>query len=113
MIIKNRRNYEYSMQSRSSHLSDYYRYLNYEITLYKLTQTRIKLKSKKIKDARYLGINRIIRIFEKAVKRYHANQQIWVDYFNFCEQSKMSKTLSTAFARFNHYSKKISKYVYI
>ena len=115
-IVKKRTQYEYVLKRRVLTTSDYYSYLQYEITLEKLCSIRcLKLSdgnnkkgksdesNKKEKDAlRSLQasfVRHICYIFDRAIRRFPQELSLWTDYISFLKEKEATALLNAAFGR--------------
>ena len=119
-IVKKRTQYEYVLKRRVLTTSDYYSYIQYEITLEKLCSIRcLKLSDgshnndkkgksddtvkKKEKDAlRSLQasfIRHICYVFDRAIRRFPQEVSLWIDYIAFLKEKDATALLNAAFGR--------------
>ncbi|KAJ7946306.1 U3 small nucleolar RNA-associated protein 6-like protein [Quillaja saponaria] len=97
-IVRQRRKFEYRLGRPSPLKVDYLNYIEYETHLDALRQLRKKavareLKkqgNKKMKKSKsdVAGVTRIIGIYERAVRRYKGDVDLWFRYLEFCRKRK-------------------------
>ncbi|KAK7871763.1 hypothetical protein R5R35_014030 [Gryllus longicercus] len=90
-IIKQRKNFQHKIQTRTKNKEDYVRYIHYEIDLLKLVKSR-KQKlglSQKKNDIDMTIASRVNKLYEKAIFKYHDDIYIWLSYMKFCKQVKV------------------------
>ena len=84
------------------------RYIQYETTLEKLAKIRIKQKNfgpnKKKKIRKYSGLKRIHQLYQRALKKYFSNPDLWIQYINFSIHSGSNRVLNRAFSQFVFYT---------
>lgn len=102
-IIKKRKSYEYSLQSKSATLDTYLSYIQYETAVMALTEKR-KLEKGIDSNQRLLSdIDwplHIHSIYRNAIQHFgQSDIKIWNLYFDFCLSNNDFKNLSQAFAR--------------
>jgi hypothetical protein len=99
-IVARRRDFEYSLAVKAPPKAAFLRYVAYEVALENL----------KLKRAGRLGIrlegeaagagNRLIHsIFDKAVKKYRGDEELWLQWIDFAERCGNDKKLQTIFPR--------------
>ncbi|TPX36777.1 hypothetical protein SeMB42_g07052 [Synchytrium endobioticum] len=111
-IVKSRTSFEYSIHRRIVSKSDFLRYICYEINLDKLRRKRkFRLHldlppSKRSKDSKkgitisdYSIIQRIHSLYQKALKKFGGDAELWVEYLNWAIEVKSTKALGRCFAR--------------
>ncbi len=106
-IMRKRTSFEHRIQGRGSKPNDFLKYIEFENNLEELRKKRIsRLKKtpnsgiilkKSISD--WSGPRRIFFIFERSIKKYSGDLEIWRNYLNYCKKnSSVKKT-------YNVYSK--------
>lgn len=102
-IIKQRRSFEYSLQSKSATLETYLNYIKYESAVMELTEQR---KSEKGIDSNQRLLSdidwpkNIHSIFRNAIRHFgQSSLQVWKLYFDFCLANHAFKDLSQSFAQ--------------
>ncbi len=106
-IVKKRTDYEYTLKRRQLELADVYEYIRYEVNLELLRELRtFKLNEKANKEVRDALRNlqasffrHICSVFERAIRRFPAEQSVWSDYVEFLKKKNASATLSTVIGR--------------
>ena len=99
-IIQRRRKFEYQMGRRALKRVDVLRYITYELNLDQLRQLRKKdLGARKTSVSDYAGTRRIHQIYNRALFRLNADSRLWMQYLDFCVQTKSGKLVSKTFSR--------------
>ncbi|RKP07540.1 U3 small nucleolar RNA-associated protein 6-domain-containing protein [Thamnocephalis sphaerospora] len=104
-IVKKRTRFEYSLRRRQPHKIDFLRYIEYEMnldTLIKKRRGRMEFKNKELRKfsrGDLAGRRRISLIFERAVRRFHGDISLWLQYAEYARQSDSPRVLSRIFAR--------------
>ena len=101
IIIKKRRNFESNLISRSADVSAYLKYINYEAAVIALTDERkikhgIESNDRLLSDAAWP--KHIHTIFRRACHRFPGDMSIWNLYFKYCQETRSTKMLSSAFS---------------
>ena len=109
-IIHKRRGMEYAMSSYSKTIQDYLTAIQYEInleTLRKMRKNRLGILSRQSLNvglSKYLKsdssvVNRTHFIFERMIRRYKSDLNVWLKYVEFCESIGANGKLGTLFPR--------------
>ncbi|KAI8050313.1 U3 small nucleolar RNA-associated protein 6-domain-containing protein [Syncephalis plumigaleata] len=104
-IIKRRTKFEYSIKRRQPHKIDFLRYIEYEDNLDKLIKerrSRTEFKNGKLgKTSRgdYSGQQRVCKVYERAVNRFHGDVKLWLQYTEYLKSKKATRVLSKTLAR--------------
>lgn len=117
-IVKKRTQYEYVLKRRVLTTSDYYSYIQYEITLEKLCAIRclklsddnndkkgksdntIKKKEKDVlRSLQASFIRHICYVFDRAIRRFPQEVTLWSDYLAFLKEKDATSLLNAAFGR--------------
>ncbi|RKP26415.1 U3 small nucleolar RNA-associated protein 6-domain-containing protein [Syncephalis pseudoplumigaleata] len=104
-IIKRRTRFEYAIKRRQPHKLDFLRYIEYEDNLDKLIRerrSRLELKggkAGKLSRGDYSGQQRVCKIYERAVNRFHGDVKLWLQYVEYLKQKKATRVLSKTLAR--------------
>ena len=108
-IVKKRTNYEYLIRRRELRVSDFLKYIQYEVNVDKLLNIRIanilkheNKKSNKINEFRSIrssAICHICGIFDRAIRRFPNTQDLWNYYINFLKQKRSNISLGKVFAK--------------
>ncbi|CBK22963.2 uncharacterized protein [Blastocystis hominis] len=99
-IIHKRRGMEYAMSSYSKTIQDYLTAIQYEINL----ETLRKMRKNRLGLSKYLKsdssvVNRTHFIFERMIRRYKSDLNVWLKYVEFCESIGANGKLGTLFPR--------------
>jgi U3 small nucleolar RNA-associated protein 6 len=90
-IASKRSDFEHILNARGSTPSDYARYAEYEMNLDTLRKKRVKRKG--VKTTAYTGQRRIFNILERAVRKFHGDLGLWMQYIEFARSQKANKKL--------------------
>ncbi|OHT10502.1 hypothetical protein TRFO_20169 [Tritrichomonas foetus] len=100
-IVRKRRSFEYSLQSKSATLDSYLKYIQYESAVMELTEQR-KIEKGIDSNERLLSDTdwprHINSIFRLATQKFSGDLKVWNLYFDFCLNTHSFKNLSRAFA---------------
>lgn len=102
------------MHKRSPEITDYMRYVEYEIQLDRLRRLRKKELGKcnclcgsdkagirrKNAQSDHAGVKRVFFIFDRAVKRFPGDVKLWLQYVEFCKMSKSYRAVGRVFGRY-------------
>lgn len=105
MIMRRRTDFEHRIQGRGSHSRDFLKYSDFEINLEKLRAirySRIKKDGKldtKPSISDWAGFRRIIFVFDRAVKRYPGDMELWDRYINFVKSKDAVKVVYRVYAK--------------
>lgn len=100
-IVKKRQNFEYALRRRAALKIDYARYIEYETNLEKLRQVRRKERNIKGKPslADHCIVRRIHFIYERALRKFRGDLNLWAQWIRFCQASKSSRQMSRVLLR--------------
>jgi U3 small nucleolar RNA-associated protein 6 len=90
-IAAKRSDFEHILNARGSLPSDYARYAEYEMNLDTLRKKRVKRKG--VKTTAYTGQRRIFSILERAVRKFHGDLGLWMQYIEYARSQKANKKL--------------------
>jgi hypothetical protein len=103
-IINRRRDFEYLIMRRQLEPSDYYSYIQYETNLFKLINIRHNKEAAAnssdvalIRQQRHvcaLMVRHISYVFERAIRRFPAEMDFWMEYVAFLKESKSMSLLN-------------------
>ena len=98
-VIKTRTDFEYKMRRRISKKQDFLRFIDFELKLEKLKQSRIlQLGLNDVSEgARYRSLQRIHFIFQKCLRKYKSDVPLWIRYIQYCKQVSSTRSLGLAF----------------
>lgn len=98
-VIKTRTDFEYKMRRRISKKQDFIRFIDYEMKLEKLKQSRIsKLGLNDVSEgAKYRSLQRIHFIYQKCLRKYKNDVPLWIQYIKYCKQVSSTRSLGLAF----------------
>ncbi|SGZ51827.1 CIC11C00000004270 [Sungouiella intermedia] len=105
MIMRRRTDYEYRIQGRGSKPRDYLKYAEFEISLEKLRIKRYqRLKTVDMVDTKpsisdWAGFRKIVFVFDRAVKRYPGDLEIWSRYLQFVKDKDAVKVVYRVYAK--------------
>lgn len=105
MIMRRRTDFEHRIQGRGSHSRDFLKYSEFEINLEKLRAIRYsrlqkagKLDTKpSISD--WAGFRRIVFVFDRAVRRYPGDVELWDKYISFVKSKDAVKVVYRVYAK--------------
>lgn len=105
MIMRRRTDFEHRIQGRGSKSRDFLQYSEFEINLEKLRakrysrlQTAGKLDTKpSISD--WAGFRRIVFVFDRAVRRYPGDMELWDKYITFVKSKDAVKVVYRVYAK--------------
>ena len=99
-IVNERRDYEYKLVGRSPKKVDYLNYITYELKLESLRKIRKKkLGIKKSSSSDYVYLRRIHFIFDRALRRFRYDLDMWMKWVEFSLRTNSSKALQKIFPR--------------
>ena len=100
-IIQKRQNFEYNLQRRAALKKDYERYIEYELSLEKLRKLRKKQRSIDSKSslAEHCVVRRTHRIYERMLKKFKGDLELWNQWIRFCQTSRSSRHMSQVLTR--------------
>lgn len=105
MIMRRRTDFEYRIQGRGSKPRDFLKYADFEINLEKLRIKRyLRLKTADLIDTKpsisdWAGFRKIIFVFDRAVKRYPGDLEIWGQYIRFVKEKDAVKVVYRVYAK--------------
>ena len=109
-IVKKRRGFEYKLARRESKKTDYVRCIQYEGALDKLRILRKKRmgigKKSKASIGDYAIQKRINFTYDRMLRKWKGDTELWKTYIAHCMEQKATKMLSTAFGRALQYKPK-------
>mmetsp|Transcript_8132 Transcript_8132/g.13706 ORF Transcript_8132/g.13706 Transcript_8132/m.13706 type:complete len:668 (-) Transcript_8132:91-2094(-) len=100
-VMKKRREFEFKVARKGSQLSEYLAYIQFELSVFRLIQTRIDLRGLE-KGRSYFRsetIHRLHGLFARAEHRYFANPSVWIQHIRFAQYVRSEKALSILFAK--------------
>jgi U3 small nucleolar RNA-associated protein 6 len=104
-IIKERTHYEYAIHRRIPKKTDFLKYLEYEINLEQLLRLRRekltkgqKLSSRE-RAADFSILKRIHYLYQKTLKKYAQDVDIWLQYFDYCQETGSAKILGRFYVK--------------
>ena len=100
-LVKKRTDFEYRLRRRAAEKRDFERYIEYEIMFERLLKARReRLGITKGKDAgKFSCVKHIHFIFDRAVKKFCGDLDLWLEWINYAKSEMSSKVLSKIFAR--------------
>lgn len=105
MIMRRRTDFEHRIQGRGSRPRDFLKYAAFEMNLEKLRIKRYqRLKTANMIDTKpsisdWAGFRKIVFIFERAVKRYPGDLDIWSQYIRFVKEKDAVKVVYRVYAK--------------
>lgn len=100
-IIASRKEYEYKIHRQQPKKADFLSYVAYEMNLGKLIRERsIDRKSgkkKTVPKACYSITNRINYLYQRLLRKFRTDEDLWIQYFDWCEGNKSSRILERGF----------------
>lgn len=93
-IAKKRSDFEHIINARSSHPSDYMRYIEFEKNIDALRQKRVKRLGIRHKGA---GQRSIYFLYNRATKKFSGDLTLWLHYIDFARRDKAYRRLSDIF----------------
>ena len=105
-IVKKRTAFEYAMHRRIPKQSDFLQYIEYEKSVEKLRikrklrMTADDMKGVKVRSVSdYSIVRRIHSLYQKTLKKYKGDVELWLQYFEWSKAIGSSKALGRSFAR--------------
>lgn len=99
-IVKKRTAYEYKFKRQSPQLNDFLSCIQYEMTLDKLRHKRKKnLGIRKVLASDYGCKSRVHFSYERALRKFGSDVELWLEYIGFAERTNSSKQLGKIFPR--------------
>jgi U3 small nucleolar RNA-associated protein 6 len=99
-IVKKRTGYEYKFKRQHPQLNDFLSCIQYELTLDKLRHKRKKnLGIRKVLVSDFGCKGRVHFAYERALRKFGADVELWLQYIGFAERSNSSKQLGKIFPR--------------
>ena len=107
-VVKKRTDFEYVMKRRQLTADDFYVYLQYEINLDKLRVLRCeklealagsKDKQDALRNVKSFCSRHICSVFDRAVRRFPNNMELWMDYIAYLKEAKSNSILNTVFGK--------------
>ncbi|EDO36982.1 predicted protein [Nematostella vectensis] len=103
-IIRKRTDFEYRLQKRIVQKQDFLRYMQYEINLDMLRKKRkLRLGLKKKTTGCFAMTRRLSLLFQKALKKFVGDKQLWLQYIEFCKHTGSTRTLGKVFGQLLQY----------
>ncbi|RDD44015.1 U3 small nucleolar RNA-associated protein 6-like protein [Trichoplax sp. H2] len=100
-LVKKRTHYEYQLQRRVVRKIDFIRYIKHEMNLEAERNNRkrkLGIYNKK-KTVDFAIINRIHRLYQKALRKFRSDSKLWLEYIAFSKNMGSTKVVSKAFSR--------------
>jgi hypothetical protein len=99
-IVKQRTNFEYKIKRKDPMREDFLRYIEYELSLDKLRKMR-KQRSGQHKpvNSDFAIQRRINFIYERLLRKFTADSDLWLQYINFAVHCKSSHIVAKLFPR--------------
>jgi len=100
-LVKKRTDFEYRLRRRAAERRDFERYIEYEQTFEQLLKARReRLGATKGKSAaKFSCVKHIHFIFDRAVKKFRGDIDLWLAWIDYAKAEQSSKVLSKVFAR--------------
>ena len=100
-LVKKRTDFEYRLRRRAAEKRDFERYIEYEMTFERLLKSRReRLGVKKGKGTgKFSCVKHIHFIFDRAVKKFRGDIDLWLEWIAYAKSEMSSKVLSKIFAR--------------
>mmetsp|Transcript_1536 Transcript_1536/g.2469 ORF Transcript_1536/g.2469 Transcript_1536/m.2469 type:complete len:710 (+) Transcript_1536:96-2225(+) len=106
-IVKQRTDFEYVLRRRQQSPADYYKYLQYELNLeelrtlrcFKRSQSTSKEVQHQFRKLQSAFMRHICYVFERGLRRFPDNMDLWNDYISFLKEKKAHNILNTVFGR--------------
>ena len=105
-IVQQRTAFEYRLQRRLPLLSDYLHYIQYELNLNALRRKRRRRLTTSSPSgpstsspSDHAILSRICFLFERALRRFHLDHSLWLQYVHFLRSSASHRLLSRVFPR--------------
>lgn len=105
MIMRRRTDFEHRIQGRGAKPRDFLKYASFEISLEKLRMKRFhRLTQADLVDTKpsisdWAGFRKIIFIFDRAVKRFPGDLEIWSQYIRFVKEKDAVKVVYRVYAK--------------
>ncbi|KAF2747577.1 hypothetical protein M011DRAFT_477203 [Sporormia fimetaria CBS 119925] len=93
-IAKKRSDFEHTINARGSHPSDYVRYIEFEKNVGALRRKRVKRLGVKAPGS---GQKTIFFLYNRAVKKFPGDLDLWMQYIEFARKEKAFKKLNEIF----------------
>ncbi|KAF7321436.1 Kinase-like protein [Mycena kentingensis (nom. inval.)] len=101
-ILKKRTEFETALVRRVAKKADFLRYVAYEMSLEQLRRKRIErlnIPTTKATVSDYSLVRRQFNIFERALKRFKADVDLWIEYINVAKREGASTLVGRVVAR--------------
>ena len=99
-VLSTRESQEYSLAKNSCSKLDFFKAIQYEMSLETLRKERfIDLQMKRIKESDYHIIKRIIMLFDRTTNKFRYYKDAWKQYLRFCVQIKSKKNFWKVLSR--------------
>ncbi|OBA19604.1 hypothetical protein METBIDRAFT_46348 [Metschnikowia bicuspidata var. bicuspidata NRRL YB-4993] len=105
MIMRRRTDFEHRILGRGSQPRDFLKYSDFEINLERLRIKRFqRLHKTELVDAKpsisdWAGFRKIIFVFDRAVRRYPANLELWLKFLQFVKEKDAIKIVYRVYAK--------------
>ena len=100
-LVKKRTDFEYRLRRRAAERRDFERYIEYEMTFERLLKSRRErlgiVKGKG--TGKFSCVKHIHFIFDRAVKKFRGDIDLWLEWIAYAKMEMSSKVLSKVFAR--------------
>lgn len=106
-IVRKRTDFEYLLRRRQQTYGDYHKYLSFELNLEELmmyrctkaAQSATKEKKDLFRKLQSSFLRHICYVYERALRRFPGNMDLWNDYIHFLKTKGASNILNTVFGR--------------
>lgn len=105
MVMRRRTDFEHRIQGRGATPRDYLKYAAFEINLERLRIKRyLRLNTANLVDTKpslsdWAGFRRIVFVFDRAVRRFPGNLDIWAEYIKFVREKDAVKVVYRVYAK--------------
>ncbi|GEQ67877.1 hypothetical protein JCM33374_g1543 [Metschnikowia sp. JCM 33374] len=105
MIMRRRTDFEHRISGRGSQPRDFLKYSDFEINLEKLRIKRFqRLHKAELIDAKpsisdWAGFRKIIFVFDRAVRKFPSNLEIWAKFLSFVKEKDAIKIVYRVYAK--------------
>ena len=99
-LVEQRRLHEYRLQRRAARKVDFVRYVEYELkvdALRRIRKARLQLTKQTTSD--FAQVTHVFFIFERAVRKFQGDPDLWLQYIDFSIGQRAEKRLGTLFPR--------------
>mmetsp|Transcript_11449 Transcript_11449/g.28191 ORF Transcript_11449/g.28191 Transcript_11449/m.28191 type:complete len:804 (-) Transcript_11449:173-2584(-) len=99
-IVRARSDFEYRMQRKSPNKIDFLRYIEYELNLEALRKARKRrLNIEKASKTDYACVRRVSHIYERLLRRFSGDLDMWFQYIDHLEKQKSVRGLRKIYAK--------------